>query len=462
VIENMLIEHPPIERRSHTLLKVAAYAGVAIGGIAIVCVLVLLLFPDPVVNRFVKPWIAAAFAEAYPAYSLRLGAMTYSVLKNRFDVDSIALSASDGSFSGSLGRVSVSAIGWTHLLWGGTLVTDGLAHTVVDAQDIVLSFPHAQYELRCDLVHVSVPDSEIVVETFAFHPSGDDEQLFEADKFRQTRIRCDVPYTRIAGVACLEALQGTFYRIRSAQCRDLVLDVLINKDKPSGRAPSPPRMPNELLSAMPETLKVDSVKIVNGRLNYGERFGVGKTPAFITLDSMQVLAEGFANHSDSGGAVVVHAEGKFMKAGTMGLCMTIPVSSPEFSLQYSGTLSRMDVRALNPFLEIAEQMRITAGVLQSAAFDIGVTSGHARGNVRVVYRDLTLAVIDKHTGSQLGFVNGLASFVANTFKIHGTNLPDKSGALQAGNVHYARRADDPFFRFCWFALRSGVGDVVGF
>jgi hypothetical protein len=121
----------------------------------------------------------------------------------------------------------------------------------------------------------------------------------------------------------------------------------------------------------------------------------------------------------------------------------------------------MDVRALNPFLETAEQMRIKAGVLQSATFDINVISGRASGNVRAVYKDLTLAAINKRTGSENGIFDAIASFVANTIKIRRNNASDP-GKMKVGKVDYTRRKDDPFFRFVWFALRSGVGDVVGF
>jgi hypothetical protein len=151
-----------------------------------------------------------------------------------------------------------------------------------------------------------------------------------------------------------------------------------------------------------------------------------------------------------------------MKAGTMNLLMSIPVASPEFSYQYSGSLSRMDLSALNSFLETAEQMRIKTGVHQAATFEINVASGRASGNVRAVYRDLTLAATNKHTGSETGFFDGIASIIANTFKIRGINVPDKSGSIKIGEVKHTRKRDEFFFEFTWFALRTGVGDVVGF
>jgi hypothetical protein len=142
--------------------------------------------------------------------------------------------------------------------------------------------------------------------------------------------------------------------------------------------------------------------------------------------------------------------------------MSIPVASPEFSLQYSGSVSSMDLSALNSFLETSDQMRIKTGALQEATFEINVASGCASGSVWSVYRDLKLAAINKNTGSEKGLSNGVTSFIANTFKIRRNNMPGKSGSMKIGVVEYTRQPDDPFVRFTWFALRTGVRDVVGF
>jgi hypothetical protein len=414
------------------------------------------------VNGFIKPRIIEAFAEANAAYSMSIAGMNYSVLKNRFGFDSVALSAVDGTFSSNIGKFSVSGIDWMHLLWGGQLGPKDFANSVLDAHDIELNFPQLHYELWCERLRVSVPDSEIVADSLELHPSVDDEEFFRGSKFRSTRFSFVTPHCNVMGLACLELLEGKSYRTRSVHIRDVFLDVLINKDKLSAKDSTSPPMPNEILSSIQGTLQVDSLSIVNGRLKYGERFAVGAKPALITFDSMQVLAEGIANHGGRGGAVVVTAQGTFMKAGTMNVLMKIPVASPEFSFQYSGSLSRMDLRALNSFLEIAEQTRIKSGILQKATFEINVVSGRASGNVRAVYRDLTFAFINKHTGSENGFSDAMTSFIANAFKIRKTNEPDKSGSMKIGIVKYARTWDDPFFRFEWFALRTGVKDVVGF
>lgn len=455
-------QHPPDDRRTLSPLKMAGYAGLAVGAILLVCALVLLLFPDPCVNKFIKPRIAQAIAEAYPAYSIHIGDLSYNVLENRIACDSVALHAVDDSFTSSLGLFSVTGIDWIHILWRGASSPEDFARAELDAQDIAVRFPQSHYGLRCKQLRVSVPDSEIVVDALELHPSVDDELLFGWSKFRMTRFRLVVPHAGASGFAFLDLMQGKGYRARSATIQGALLDVLINKDKPCAADTSHIPMPHEILSSMQEVLQIDSLSIVNSRLNYGERFVLGERPALITLDSIQVLAAGIANHRDSGAVMTIHVQGWFMNAGTMNVLVVLPVASPAFSFQYSGSLGTMDLRALNAFLETAEQKRITGGLLQAATFEITVSSGRASGTVRALYRDLTLAVIDKHTRSQKGFSDRVVSFIANTFTIRGTNMPDKTGSTKLGHVKYLRRRNDPFFVFVWFALRSGVADLVGF
>ncbi len=425
-------------------------------------ILLFLFLPDIVVKTYVKGRIIQEFTDAYPAYAIRIGGIQYSVQENRIGFDSVALTAKDSTFSCTIAAYSVSGIGWWNLLWAGGIVPNGFSGTDLDAHDVEVTFPQEQYALRCARLYVSVPDSELVVEDLRLQPSGDDEQFFAGSKFRQTRVRLVIPHARISGLACLELLQGKVYRTRAIHLHEPFVDVLINKDKPAARETSRPPMPNEVLALAATTIHVDSVNIWNGGLKYGERFSAGLKPGVLTWDSVQASIRGIDNRGDAGDTLLVRAQGTFLKSGEMRLLMSIPVASPDFSFQYSGSLKRMKLNALNPFLEIADAMRFKSGVLQSASFDIHVVDGRAGGSVRAVYTNLNLAAINRRTGSEEGFLDVIASFVANNITIRTNNLPDKSGAIKIGKVAYARRRDDPFFGFVWFALRSGVGDVVGF
>jgi hypothetical protein len=149
-----------------------------------------------------------------------------------------------------------------------------------------------------------------------------------------------------------------------------------------------------------------------------------------------------------------------MNAGTMKVLMTIPIQPPDFSLHYSGSLSAMDLTRLDAFLGIAEHIRIKSGSAQEASFEIEVTDGQARGRVRAIYRDLEMAVLDKQSGTEKGFDNRVASFLMNELKFRNSNAPDATGSMKEGKVNYTRRPGDEFQQFAWFALRTGVMDII--
>ncbi len=441
---------------------VAKYAGSIIGALILICVLIFTFFPDSLINRYLKDRVKKGFTDAYPTYSIQLGNLHYNIWKNRVWCDSIMLKANDSTFTCSVVSFSVSGISWMKILLQSDYSTNALSSSVIDAQKIVLSFNRSQNELRFGMLHISLPDSEMTADSIKYSPLIDDEQFFAKSKFRQTRFRFKIPQIKLMGLDYLELVKGNAYKTRNINISNVFTDILVNMDKPYDMNSPNPLMPNEALSSIKKIVKIDSVKISNGRLKYCERFAVKARPGVITFDKVNVSVCGIANHTERLDTAIINAEGRFMNSSTMKLLMTIPLTSQKFSLHYSGSLDAMDVTKLNAFIEPGEHHRIKSGILQSAAFNINVNSGQASGALRVIYKDVTIAVLDKNTGSEKGIFNRILSFFGKVFVIRGTNIPDEKGLMKIGEVKYNRKPADYFLQFLWFALRSGVADVVGF
>jgi hypothetical protein len=426
------------------------------------CALVIFFFPGIVLDNFLKVRIIRALEGTYPEYSISIAGLHYGIWQNNLECDSIVLKKINSTFSCSVSKFSVREVGRIQLLWGGGVAPDNLVSSHADVKDILLTFPRSQYELRCERLQISVPDSEIVVDALELHPLTDDEQFFAGRKFRRTRYRLVIPRCNITGSACLGMLEGKIHCGRTAEIQHASLDVLINKDKPFGMDSITLMTPSEFLSWIMKTVQLNSVNIVSGTLKYGERFEVGSTPALLTFDSMQVQAEVHSNPVNHDDTVMIRALGKLMQSGTMDVHLSIPVASPEFTFRYSGSVSGMGLSSFNPFLEVSDHKRFKTGLLHSITFDIDVVGGSAKGKVRAMYEDLKMLSIDGETRSESGIGNTIVSFFANNIKLRTTNMPDESGSLKVGEVNYQRKSDDPFFEFAWLALRSGIGDVVGF
>lgn len=441
--------------------KVAKYVNFVIGAVILICVLTFVFFPDPFINAFLKDRITKSITEAYPAYTIQLGDLHYNAWKNRLGCDSITLKSSDSTFTLSTASFSVSGINWLKILMQRDSADDILSSSILDAQNAILSFQKSQNEFRFKILHISVLDSEMTADSIRYYSLINDEQFFAKSQFKQTRFRFDIPQIKIKGLDCLSLLQGKIYNAGSINIHDVFADILVNMDKPYNKNSPNPQMLNEILSSMKEIIKIDSLKVINGRLKYCERFAVKAAPGVITFNKVNVSISGITNHSVIPDTAIIHGEGIFMNSGTMKLDMVIPLASKEFSLKYSGSLSTMDVTNLNAFIESSEHQRIKSGILKSAAFNINVNSGHATGNLRMAYEDLTVALINKDTGSEKGIFNRVLSFLGKVFIIRTTNMPDENGEMKIGEIKYTRNPEDYFLQYVWFALRGGVADVVG-
>ena len=438
--------------------RLLACVGASLGALVLAVAVLILMFGGAILNGYGKGKIERAFAKAHPGCALRIGELDYSVGANRLVAQSVTLSATNTTLKA--GRISLTGVRWAQLLWGTAALADVLAKASLEATNLDVEFPQAHYGIRCARLRASVPGSELIAEGTELRPLVGDEAFFAAHAYRATRFHVVVPECRVLGLAYGELLQGKSYRARSVHISRPTFDALVNRDKPVEAFVKSPLMVHEALAAIRQPLQIDSLSITNGHLTYCERVVAGADPGVLTFAAVNMSVEGIANRGAATAAIQLRGQGDLMNAGTLKVLMTIPITSPDFSLHYSGSLSAMDLTRLDAFLDIAEHTRIKSGSAQEAAFDIDVTAGQARGHVRGIYKDLEIAVLDKQTDTEKGLGNRVASFLANVLKIRNANAPDASGSMKEGEVNYTRRPDEEFQQFAWFALRTGVLDVI--
>jgi hypothetical protein len=441
-----------------SLRKLAACAAASLAVLLLAVLVLILLFGAAILDNYGKTKLERAFADAHPGSVLRIGHLNYSLGPNRLIAQSVTLTATNTTLK--IDRISLMGVRWAPLLWGTPAPADLLAKASLDATNLDLEFTQSHYSIRCARLRASVPDSELIADGTELRTSVQDEEFFAAHQFRATRFHLFAPECRVSGLAYGELLQGKSYRARSVRFSQPSFEALVNRDKPLGPFLKPPLMVHEALAAIRQPVQLDTLSITNGSLRYCERVVAGADPGVLTFAAVNLSAEGIANRGQASAAILLRAQGNFMEAATLKVLMSIPITPQNFSLHYSGSLDAMDLTRLDAFLDTAEHTRIKSGSAQEAVFDIDVTAGQARGRVRAIYKNLEIALLDKRIGTEKGLDNRLASFLANVLKIRHSNSPDGSGSMKEGEVNYTRRPADEFQQFAWFALRTGVLDVI--
>jgi len=444
-------------RRKLSLWRRSVYAGLCLGGLLIFVAVLVLVFREAMLNRYGKNIAEQVFARAHPGYTLQIGELTHAIESNRLVTQSVTVTGSKVTFK--VGPVSLTGLRWSSLLWGTPEFADVLAQASLEATNLTWELPQSQYGVVCARLSASVADSELIAGGIELQPLVADEAFFAAREFRKTRLRVVAPDCEVSGLACIEALEGKAYRVRSIRFSGPTVNVLINRDKPERPFVKSPLMIHELLAALRQPLQVDDLSVTNGVFEYCERRSVGAAAGVLTFGDVDLSVVGVAN-SDEAAAIQLQARASFMNEGELTVRMSVPIATPDFSFQYSGSLGAMDLTRLNAFLEIAERTRIKSGTARNATFEIKVTDGQALGTVRAIYQDLVVAVLDDETGNEKGFENRVTSLLANVLKIRNSNPSAAPSSMKEGAVNYTRQPGDAFQEYIWNALRTGVMDVI--
>lgn len=438
--------------------KMLTWIGAAAVALVLVVCMVALVFGNVILNQYGRGKAERAFAHAHPGSALLLGQLDYTMGVNRLTAQSITLS-SPGTMC-KTGRVSLTGVRWTSLLRDTYTLGEVLAQASLEVTNVHVEFQDAHYGVRCARLRASVSRSELMAEGTELQPLIEDEAFFAADAFRTRIFRVVLPECQVSGLEYAEALKGTAFRARSIHFDSPFFETLINRDKVPKPSVKNPPMLHEALAEIRQQVQVGSLSITNGIVKYCERLSVGAKPAELTFGTVSLSAEGIANHGKATDAIQVRGQGRLMNSGMMKVAMSIPINTPDFSLRYSGSLDAMDLRRLDAFLDIAEHTRIKSGLAEAAAFQIDVTTGHARGRVQGIYKDLEITLLNKQTGDDKGVNSRVTSFLMNVLKIRNANTPEMVGGMKEGRVDYTRKPDDEFMQFVWFALRTGVLDII--
>lgn len=279
------------------------------------------------------------------------------------------------------------------------------------------------------------------------------------------------PATQVAFTASSLALEGvdlwTLFR-GGLVARSAVIDsprVMVRLDgkvDTRGR-PTRPKMPQEVLATIRETIRLDTLRVAHGEVSYSELAPDGARPGTMRFADLSLTACNIANRSDpKKRPIPAVAQMHVLLAGVAPteIHMAYDLFSPELHITYDGTVGRMDGRALNDILVDLKGYRVTEGRLDSARFQFSVEHDVAVGEMEVLYHDLTVDVVDKGTHrpdlSQL-----LTSAINNRFKLRRDNPPNAKTPPLSIHVRRQRPQGASFPRLLWSNIRYGVLATLG-
>jgi len=295
-------------------------------------------------------------------------------------------------------------------------------------------------------------------------PTKSDGEMRRAGGPRHTRVIATLGRFDARGIAWGEILKNATLAVRAVEVEAPNLDLLSDQNLPEARGHDSPRMPNEVMHDFPLRLMVDSVRLTNGKITYGELEPGKPLPGVVTFEGIEASILNLSN--DPGRMSVEHpalltASARIMGTGLLSTVFEIPLLSERFDMKYHGSLGPMPFTDFNRFAVPNSDVHFSHGDVLGVEFDATVTAGRAKGRVVPRYRDLAIGLDGKDQGIMAKFKRSIRSWVANKFVLRQDNPEhDGKGPLVTAAIDRRRGRSEGLFTFLWFTLRDPIRKVV--
>ncbi|MDP9078887.1 MAG: hypothetical protein M3O71_15770 [Bacteroidota bacterium] len=217
--------------------------------------------------------------------------------------------------------------------------------------------------------------------------------------------------------------------------------------------------PNYIIRKLKTHFTVDTLDLAGIDVNYSEfNQDPGKTG---TIDFKDTRARflNITNQEDRlkvNGVCKVKLSSYFMGRAKLSLAFKFNLTDKVYGYAYSGHLAPMPLVAVNTVLRPLALGEVKKGELRSLDFSIAGDQSGAKGNLSLLYNDLSIALLNINYGKKV-----IKSFIANTFVVKPDN-PDVGSKLpRFAKVVFIRPKNYPFFKSLWFTLLSGIKPCAG-
>lgn len=221
--------------------------------------------------------------------------------------------------------------------------------------------------------------------------------------------------------------------------------------------------PNKALRKLSTILAIDTLDIRRSKAIYQEyNTDAGKTGriAFGNISGRFLNITNYSPVLAKNPYCQANLETYFMGKGKLSLQFSFNLIDSACSFTYKGHLGPMGISLVNPAVMPLALVEIKTGQVKSLDFNIQSNRLKSTGEVRLLYNDLNIALLNSGVHKKYG-VSPIKSFVANNILIKNNNPDSYDQPSRKARILFKRPASYSFFKAIWQTLLSGLKPCIG-
>jgi hypothetical protein len=334
--------------------------------------------------------------------------------------------------------------------------------------DFNLSLPDYEIILKDSMNKVNIgmitlTNKDLKIENLSFSPMMGKYRYAREVGVQTDVIKAWVPEILLSNVDLDKLIDDGELFAESVTIKDS--DITLFRDK---RYPIPEKryrpMPQVLMKRAGVVAQVDTLILVNGKVDYSEFPVEGMIPGNIFFTDMNVSVSPFylgkedkefpLQTTDLNAKMKLNGEAELKIVGTMSY-------EAPYAFTLAANIGEFDLDILNTILEANAFATVRSGKVNGAEWAFTANDSHAKGTMTLLYEDLNVMLLDERTLQKGTGRKGILTFVLNSFAVRSNN-PRKLFNTTVKSSIYEPRVDERFiFNYLWKATLSGIKGSLG-
>lgn len=318
------------------------------------------------------------------------------------------------------------------------------------------------YKYAVDSVNLQSDNHLVTVKSFEIQPQLGEDAFVKSLPTQDDRFDFSVRGIRINQVNFQQLLKENIMAdsitIQSASFK-IYRDLSIVRDKKNRVG----TYPHQAVAKIPLPLEVKTMVLQNAFVEYKEKNPKTNKAGKVQFYNATAVIRNMTNRNDliaKNNLMTVDINTRFMNIAPFHVLWTFYLKNPKGRFDVSGNLGGFDAKAISALAEPMGPARVEDGRINSVQFNLAGNDYSMNGQVKMLYDDLKIAVLEKDEDSKKLEKKKLVSFIANIL-VKNSNPAKKGKEPREIAVSNERNTNRSIFNLAWKTLFKGVKETVG-
>jgi len=319
--------------------------------------------------------------------------------------------------------------------------------------------PNRLYDYIAENISLNSTRGKLLVDEILISPRLGESAFVNAIPTQDDRFNFSFKNVIFSGID-IKKLSDEYLKAEAMSIGKSVFKVYRDLARPRDKKNRVGYYPQQVLDDVPLVFNIKKVNVPNSFVEYKERNHITRRSGLVQFYSVNATITNFTNDKQAPNKVMkAFINSRFLNKTPLETNWTFYLFHPKGRFDVSGTMGAIDGKDVNALAEPMGPASIKEGRFNGLTFDLHGNDYSMNGNVKLLYDDLKVALLEKDKGATETDKKFLTSLLAN-FVIKNSN-PKGNDEVRVQQVNLSRNTNRSLFYLCWKTIFKGIRETVG-